>query len=362
MFLKALRLKDFRLFQDKVLKFSQVASLIIGPNASGKSSLVEAISLLSTGKSFRAARVEELIKFEQSLGQVKGLVAADFRNHDLADLDQLELGIMLTRGVVQGKRTKKTHYIVNQNKRQKKKFVGQLLSVVFKPEDMRLVEGSPSRRRDFLNTPLALVSYHYQHALKTYHQALRKRNKLLSLIKEGRQQPAVLKYWNMAIIKHGEKLHQKRQKFFEFVNAQVKPPLDFKVRYDASVLTKERLQQYQSRELAAGFTLIGPQKDDFKVLIRLAGQHRPVTSFGSRGQKRLAVLWLKRAELAFLKSKTGRQPILVLDDILSELDKRSRALVLDLVQGEQVIITTTDLALLAELELKFGQLQQIELV
>ncbi|MBD3250619.1 MAG: DNA replication and repair protein RecF [Candidatus Pacebacteria bacterium] len=361
MFVQALRLNHFRLFTDQVFHFDQPVAVVLGSNAAGKSSLVEAIDLLATGQSFRAGRVEEMIQFDQEIGRVKAKVSSQLGVDDkLADLDQVELEITLTNGEVRGKKTHKQLYAVNQNKRRKKDFVGKLLTVVFRPEDLRLIEGSPSRRRDYLDKPMSFVSQQYSLSLGKYNKALRRRNKLLSQIREGEQPETALKFWDMSILKHGQILQDQRKKYCQFMNQSVESPLPMKIEYQPSLITPDRLEQYRRREVAAGYTLIGPHKDEIDVQLDL-DDYRSLASFGSRGQKRLGVLWLKRAEFQFLEEQTERTPVLLLDDILSELDQDSRKLVVGLVGSEQLIITTTQPELVKELEQLVGQVQLIEL-
>ena len=376
MFVSRLHLKDFRLFADQLFEFNQQLTVLYGPNAAGKSSVVEALALLSSGKSFRAGKVEEMIAFQADLARVSlkansslAAIKASPAETDLAGLDELSLSILLTRGVVNGKRTHRQLYNVNDNRRRKKDFVGQLLTVVFRPEDMRLIEGSPGRRRDFLNTPLQLTSRNYGHHLSQYEKALRRRNKLLSLIKDGEQSASVLTYWDLSLIKHGEKIQQHRRDLTEFINAQVESPLPMRITYRPSLISQSALDSHKRAAIATGFTLIGPHKDDFLILIdanakegaadgRATSQIRSTNfqsldAFGSRGQKRLGVLWLKKAELMYLKQQTQQQPVLLLDDILSELDKENRQRVLELIKEEQTIITTAYPALIKEVRAKF---------
>ena len=141
---------------------------------------------------------------------------------------------------------------------------------------------------------------------------------------------SALTYWTMTILKHGQILQRQRRQFFEFCQT-VDFPLEFQVEYDLSAITEERLEKYADREIAAGYTLVGPHKDDLLVKAKLSEQEtrfRDVSTYGSRGQRRLAVLWLKTCELAFIEAETGQKPILLLDDILSELD------------GHQALLTT----------------------
>lgn len=372
MFVKKLHLKDFRLFPEKLFEFKQDAVVLVGPNASGKTAVMEAIYLLSAGQSFRADKVEEMIGFNQDLARVKAKIYPDgsTAEDDLGGLDELQLSLMLTKGQVNGKRTQKKLYSVNDNRRRKKDFTGKLLAVIFRPEDMRLVEGSPGRRRDFLDLPLQLTDQYYVQASTQYAKALRRRNKLLSLVQEKQQPASVLTYWDMSLVKHGELIQKKRRQFIDFINANVEPPLPMQIQYQPSIISKQRIKDHRQSAIAAGFTLIGPHKDDFFIELDFAdskeskespSNHQPLDAYGSRGQKRMGVLWLKKAELMFLRSETQRRPVLLLDDILSELDAENRQKVLQLIDGEQTFITTVDKDLIDEIEIKFPDYELIEL-
>jgi DNA replication and repair protein RecF len=349
--LSSLELQSFRNHSARAITFDQPCVLIAGPNASGKTSIIEAVQLLASGESFRAGKVEEMVAFGQELARIKAVVETPE--------EPTELEIMVTRGLVQGKRAASRLYSINQVRRRKKDFLGQLFAVSFRPEDMRLIEGSPGRRRQFMDTPLAMVSPAYAHSLKTYDQALRKRNKLLLAVREHEMPQTVLHYWNLQLIKHGQVLQEHRRELLAgFAGPEF--PLQFSVEYQPSLISEQRIAEYQSRAIAAGHTLVGPHKDDLTV--ELTPTDKPdfnVAVYGSRGQQRMAVLWLKVCELAYLTSKTDQPPLLLLDDILSELDHDMQSLVLSLLQNRQSIVTTTDPAILQNLNIPSSDYQSI---
>lgn len=342
--LTQLSLSHFRNYETKTIDFKtpttiSPTTILVGPNAVGKTSIIEAIHLLASGDSFRATKIEQMIEFDQELGRVRGKVQTNG--------DEIELEVMLTRGEVQGRRTQKRLFSINNARRSKRKFVGQLLTVVFRPEDMRLIEGSKHRRRDFMDEPLCLVDGEYARALDTYSQALLKRNRLLFQVREGEMPRSALTFWTMTILKHGQFIQEKRRQFLDFFKS-VDFSVPFSVEYDSSPITEQRQEKYAKREIAAGHTLIGPHKDD--LIIKLAveteksgEERRDIALFGSRGQQRMGVLWLKTCELAFLKHETQQEPILLLDDVLSELDADHKELVLNLLDGTQTIITTASI-------------------
>ena len=337
--LNQLSLAHFRNYTTKIIKFNQPTTILVGPNAIGKTSIVEAIHLLASGDSFRATKIEQMIEFEAELARVKGKVHTNG--------DEVTLEVILTRGEVQGKKVQKRIFSINEARRAKRKFVGQLLTVVFRPEDMRLVEGSKRRRRDFMDIPLSLIDSEYLRAINTYSKALIRRNRLLTQVREGEMPRSTLTFWTLTVLKHGQIIQEKRQQFLEFFKS-VDFPVPFHVEYDASLMTEERMNKYADREIAAGHTLIGPHKDD--LIVKLAveteasgEERRDIALYGSRGQQRMGVLWLKTCELAFLEHETQEKPLLLLDDVLSELDDNHQQLVLSLLDGHQTIITTASL-------------------
>ncbi len=327
-----LALQNFRQHSSFVIQFPTQSTVIIGPNASGKTTILEAVHMLSTGNSFRAGKIEEMILFDEELGRVKAKTTLN------GESDEVE--IMLTRGVVQGKRTQHRLFSVNGVKKRKKDAVGKFFTVLFRPEDMRLIEGSPARRRSYIDAPLSVLYYKYAVALKNYEQTLKRRNKLLWQVREGEQSRSTLQYWNMGLIKHGEILQEYRRAFFSTF-AEVAFPVNFSVEYMASVISEERIAEYLPREIAAGHTLIGPHKDDINIILH-SDRDMDIAVYGSRGQQRLAVLWLKFCELEYIAKISGQKPVLLLDDIMSELDVDSQHIVLQTLANYQSIVTSTD--------------------
>lgn len=334
----SLSLQNFRKFSSKIVEFDDQLTVLLGQNASGKTSVIEAIHLLGTGESFRAGRVDEMIQFDQELGRVKATVL-------LANETEPEnLEILLTHGQVQGKKTAKRLYSLNDVRKRKADVVGKLVSVVFRPEDMRLVEGSPGRRRQFIDTALSMLTRKYAWSLATYEQALKQRNRLLLQVREGESPRTALHYWDLQLLKHGEIVQNMRTEFlnsFHYVDF----PVNFQIEYLLSEISEARMAEYQDRSIASGHTLIGPHKDDFRITLTdplTSMDNRDVALYGSRGQQRLAVLWLKICELAFSETKVADKPVLLLDDIMSELDEQSREKVVGLMEKYQTIISTTD--------------------
>jgi DNA replication and repair protein RecF len=332
MIISKLRLQNFRLYSKKEFAFEGKNTLIVGQNTVGKTNILEAIYLLASGKSFRAGLESEMITWDSEVGRVKGEVRDDKEKTDLE--------IVLTRGEVLGEKTAKKKFLVNGVSRRMFDFVGKLKAVYFRPEDLDLVTDSPSLRRKYLDLVLGQVDKEYLRNLLSYEKGLRQRNKLLERIREEGVPRSQLLFWDQLLIKTGNYLTEKREEFIEYCN-QKKTIANYQLEYDKSVISPARLEEYAIEEVAAASTLVGPHRDDFCFLLKKRDLH----AFGSRGEQRLGVLWLKLAELEFISERTQERPILLLDDIFSELDEKHREQVLGIIGKQQTIITTTDLNL-----------------
>ncbi len=343
MYLSSLSLHHFRNYAKKTFPFENGFTVIIGENARGKTNILEAISLLANGESFRARRIEEMVQWEHELGRAQGVVE-DIQGN------QTNLEVMVTTGLVQGERVQKRKFLVDGVSKRRKDFIGNLLAVAFRPEDLDLMTDGPSLRRAFLNTVLSQASWEYRHALELYEKALKRRNALLDVLRDGQTTRASFPFWDQLLIEHGSVLTNMRRSFVETINSTSDFPLQFTVLYDSSLISGKRLHQYAIEEVAAGHTLVGPHKDDFAVTLSDKKGNfskntyaKDIGTFGSRGEQRMAVLWLKIQEMEYLEEKKGVRPILLLDDILSELDEKHQHIALDLAEKQQTILTTADL-------------------
>lgn len=349
--IQKLRLTSFRNFKNKLFEFSPKITVIIGPNASGKTNILESLYALSTGKSFKARLEEEMITHDQELARVKGKLLSG---------DVLE--IILTRGELSLGTSRvqpapRKRLLVNAVSRRLLDFAGNFKVVLFGPWDLDLVTASPALRRRFLDAVLFQVDREYRRAALSYEKGLRQRNKLLYRIREdlsasGRKTSrSSLLFWDRLLIKNGNYLTDCREEFISFINQT--PDFhgqDFSVLYDKSAISESRLEQYQVEEVAAATTLVGPHRDDFCLHLQKKRHSRELDRFGSRGEQRMSVLWLKLAELSFIEQKTSEKPTLLLDDIFSELDHKHREIVMNLAASQQTIITTADPAFIANLK------------
>ncbi len=334
MHLKHLSLQNFRSYKKTEFNFSSDITLIVGPNTSGKSNLIEAIFFMAAGKSFRIDRDEQLVNFEKDIARVKAKIGLDKIGVEKKDLE----AVIAKRGVGGNLRSFKK-YLVNGVTKRKVDFVGNFFAVIFAPNDLEIIIGSPSKRRNFIDNILVQTDRDYRLAIGFYEKGLRLRNALLHKAKETGVRPEKeFVYWDNLLINQGQKITKKREDFVVYLNSSKKNILNFNIFYDLSIISKERLEQYKDAEVASGVTLVGPHRDDF--VINLKDEH-DIKFFGSRGQQRLAILQLKILELIFIEKTTGNKPALLLDDIFSELDEGHINLVLDMVGAQQTIMTTT---------------------
>lgn len=339
MFLKSLALQNFRNYEKATFDFTAMTILFAGPNSAGKTNLLEAINLLSLGKSFKTQKDLEMIMFGQGLSRVSGTVVAN-----LGEVEGVDLAVLLATGEAVGKESFSKRFFVNNIPKRRTELAGNMSTVLFSPVDIDIVIGGPSLRRGFLDTVLEQVDRDYALAVDAYIKAVRQRNALLEIAREqGVRHEKQFAYWDESLIKNSQIIQEKRHEFVTFVNKEKKDLFDFVMFYDKSEMSEARLLQYREAEMASGVTLIGPHRDDFTLSMYADRvlETKDMRQFASRGQQRIAMLQLKILQLLFTEEKTGRRPLLLLDDIFSELDESHIQLVLEEVGRQQTFITTT---------------------
>jgi len=349
--LAKIQLSNFRSFKSKILQFSPKTTVIVGPNASGKTNIIEAILLLSTGKSFHARIEEEMVAYDEEIARVKGAIV------DKGDGERqgTNLEVVLTRGEITiGKSPEKVEKVarkkllLNGISKRLVDFAGNFKTVLFGPWDMDLVTDAPSIRRRFLDTVLSQVDREYRRASLSYEKGLRQRNKLLWRIREEGLSRNQLLFWDKLLIKNGDYISKKREEFIDFANLSTQlEAANYRLLYDKSYISETRLEQYADEEVAAATTLVGPHRDDFIFEIKsqkskVENNERELARYGSRGEQRIGILWLKLAELTYIEQVTKERPTLLLDDIFSELDHEHRNIVFEVAKAQQTIITTAE--------------------
>ncbi|MEK7551671.1 MAG: DNA replication and repair protein RecF [Patescibacteria group bacterium] len=346
--LKSIHLQNFRSYKKTDFIFSNTSTLIVGPNTIGKSNLLEAIFLIATGKSFRTDKDSQMLLLGKEVGRVK------------AKVDDLELEVVVTNGNVGGVKSQYKKFLINGVAKRRVDFSGNLLAVLFSPADLEIIVDSPSLRRSFLDNVLEQVDREYRLASISYIKAIRQRNALLEIAKDtGVRNEKQLEYWDNLVIQNGQIITQKREDFIDFVNTSKKDIFSFFINYDKSIISRQRLDQYKLEEKLAGVTLVGPHRDDFSLLMKEKSD-QDIKYFGSRGQQRLSILQLKTLEINFIEKSVGKRPLLLLDDIFSELDSGHIDLVISQIGKQQAIVTTTHKEFVGKKFLK--EMEVIELV
>ena len=343
MILKNLTLQNFRSYRKKHWNLSEANNVIVADNGAGKTNLLEAVYLLATGKSFRAEKDEEMVLYGEEFGRVTGDVHLGGGHSDTSEV--VNLTVVLS---------KPKRFFINNVGKRRLDFAGKLVCVLFRPEDIDLVLGSPSLRREYLDSVLEQIDREYRRCNLSYHKGLRQRNKLLEKIRDGEAQRRQLLFWDELIIKNGEIVSAKREEFINFINNEFKKKkLEDSLIYDKSIISPVRLEQYADNEIRVGKTLVGPHRDDFIFFRQRQGKvKKDLSIFGSRGEQRMAVFNLKLAELEYIEKTIGEPastsaslggpPLLLLDDIFSELDHEHREEVFKLLDRQQTIMTTAD--------------------
>ncbi|MCK8826833.1 DNA replication/repair protein RecF [Natroniella acetigena] len=346
MFLSQLYLKNFRNYKHQHLKFNQNLNLIVGANAQGKTNILEAIYLLGTGNSHRTNLDSELVNWNKDNFYIKGELIKKSQNY------QLEVNYQGRNKIIK----------INSNKLQRiSDLVGYLNIVIFSPEDLSLVKGSPSRRRKFINLEVSQISSYYKHLLTEYGKILKQRNNLLKEIRDNNIPQHMLQVWEQQLIDTGSKIIKRRLEALDKLSILAKLmqrkitdgketlllKYDTKLEINTESSIQEIKEQFKyllnkkrEREIEHGVTKVGPHRDDISLIVN----NIDIRKFGSQGQQRTTALAIKLAELEFMKAEIGEYPILLLDDVFSELDEGRRFKLLKVIQNKiQTFITTTHL-------------------
>ncbi|MGM0501539.1 MAG: DNA replication/repair protein RecF [Bacillota bacterium] len=352
MYLSQLFLNKFRNYSEQYVQFNQNLNLIIGENAQGKTNLLEAIYLLGTGDSHRTNINSELVNWKQNGFYLKGELIKKSQDY--------KLEMKLKNGSKEIR--------VNDNKLEKTSdLLGYLNVIIFSPEDLELVKGSPRLRRKFINLELSQIQPYYKHNLKEYNQVVKQRNNLLKKIRDANAPDNMLEVWNQQLVELGTKIIKKRLEALDKLKVLARlmqrkltnGTESLKLKYDSKLNIKHNsskseikekfttyLKKNKKKEIERGVTTIGPHRDD----ISLSVNEVDIRKYGSQGQQRTTALALKLSELEFMKSEIGEYPVLLLDDVFSELDNKRSEYLLETIKNKiQTFITSTNLKRLEDL-------------
>lgn len=379
MYLKKLELKNYRNYSYVNLNFDKNTILILGNNGNGKTNLLESIYYLSTGRSHRTYSQDEIIKWDSDYSIIKALIGSE-KNNGIDHLIEIEL-------------RKENNIKIRVDKiyqRKKSDFISMLPSVIFSPDDLKIVKSGPSDRRNFLDSILEKLDWKYYRQRLQYQKILVQRSSLIKSIsgRAGAASNSTLEVWNDNIVRYGTDIIEKRYRllaefrdeFRSYVNSFFKgvevdlfyvfswdrgDNLDEYTDYfDVKSYKKEnfiennlkdifyrKLIESLQKDLLYKTTTVGPHRDDFIILLN----GKNIRSFGSQGQQRVASISLKLCELDILRKRIKKDPILLLDDVFSELDIERRKLLVKAVSDRfQTFVTTTNISYLDKLDLEFG--------
>ena len=339
MIIEKISLENFRNYGEQEIEVSPNINVFFGNNAQGKTNVLEAIYYTALGRSFRTYKDAELIRFENDLGKIHIEYEKNNREN--------EIEIQLS------KKEKKTIWLNGIKLIKNSELLGNLNIVLFSPDDIIILKQAPALRRRFLDILISQLKPSYVHVLSEYNKVLDQRNALLKsrridTIDVWDEQLATLAgkiydYRKMYIEKLGEKMHTIHPKVTNGKET-------IKICYQTKFTTKEEflrlLQKNREHDLFKGYTTIGPHREDFEIEIN----NTVLNIYGSQGQHRTAVLSLKIAEMEILKEETGENPILLLDDVTSELDLERINLIFSTIKDYQVFITCTDASIVVNNE------------
>ncbi len=337
---KSLSVTNFRNYERESITFCEDTNVIYGNNAQGKTNLLEAIYLFSHGRSHRTKSDTELIKFGAEFARLSVVFSDSSRDY---------------RAVMQllpnGKKTVK----INNVPITKLSMLMRYLNVVmFSPEDLEIIKGAPQLRRRFLDEAISQLYPVYLKSLISYHKNLAQKNSLLKKMKfAAKTEDPMLSVWNEQIAEDGSRIMEYRRDFVESLNGFAKEihnnisgenlNLVYTPSVECDIISKEgflnKLEAVSLREIENGSSLYGIQRDDLRLFI----DDKEVKTYASQGQQRTAVLSLKMAQMENINSVRNEYPVLLLDDIMSELDITRRTYLTEKIRGKQVILTCTDI-------------------
>ncbi|MGN0704633.1 MAG: DNA replication/repair protein RecF [Lentihominibacter sp.] len=339
MYIREIELKDFRNYRELKVSFSRKVNIFLGNNAQGKTNLLEGIYLNAMARSFKTSKDREMIRFGEEFCKIRTVSVID-------DEDQ-------TTEIVITKDGKKGIKLDGVKVNRTSELLDRIYIIIFSPEDLKIVKDEPEKRRKFIDRELCQIKPGYYSDLSNYRKALRQRN---TYLKETEIETSVLDIWDYELAKYGSKVILKRKEFIDKINIisnrihegisggreklelKYEPNVDFTENTEQDyyeLLVSERNDDIRNRNTGRG-----PHKDDLSI----SGNGVDFRKFGSQGQQRTAALSLKLSEIKLIEEETGEKPVLLLDDVLSELDNDRQTYLINSLGENQMFITTTDLS------------------
>ena len=353
MIIKSIDLDHFRNYENLHLELGEGIHILYGDNAQGKTNILEAICLASSNKSHRGAKDKEMIRFGAENAHIK--MIADKKGVEY------RIDLHLKSGGNKG-------IAVNSVPvRKTRDFLGIINTVLFSPEDLQIVKEGPQERRKFIDTELCQLDKIYLNSFINYKKALEQRNQLLKDIYFEPSLRETLDIWDEQLLKYGTDLINLRKQFIDDLKIVIRPIHDrlsggkeiLELDYEANVSSedfREELKKSREKDLKSKTSNVGPHRDD--IAFMLNGLDARV--YGSQGQQRTCALSLKMAEIEIVKERTGDSPVLLLDDVLSELDMNRQQYLLESIGGIQTVITCTGLEDFVNRQVRINKVYRVE--
>ena len=333
MLIKEITLENFRNYSFQKINLNKNVNVFFGDNAQGKTNILEAIFFASIGKSFRTNKEKELIKEKETLAKIQIDYFKDNREKKI----NVEI------------EDKKKFFINDIQIKKLSELVGNINVVLFTPEDIEILRNEPIKRRKFLNIMISQLRPKYIHLLAEYNKILEQRNNYLKQIKYENKSINNLEIWDEQLIQIGFKIYEYRKEFIEKINKKIlkihlkttnnKEKIEIKYKSNINENNfKEKLVNSQKIDIERGYTSIGVHRDDFEIFIN----NKNVSIYGSQGQQRSSIISLKLAEAEVVYEEIEDYPIILLDDFMSELDKKRITGFINNIKNNQVLITCTE--------------------
>lgn len=342
MYIKNIKLKNYRSYRNLEIEFNKKTNILIGNNAQGKTNILEAIYLMCLAKSFRTNKDKEMIKFMEEKAFIKCISVNEYEEETEIEI-QIEKIAKIIK--INGKEiTKKSDILNNVN------------IVIFSPEDLKIIKEEPEKRRVFLDREISQIKPLYFKNLSKYKKILMQKNSLLKIENVNKE---LIDVWNIELINYAAKIIKDRSIFINKINKISRKihnsitsneeclKIEYETKYEIKTDEQEQkevlieaIKKRTKDELKRRVSLVGPHRDDLKISIN----NVDVRNFGSQGQQRTAALSLKLAEIELIKEETKENPILLLDDVLSELDINRQNFLIESLKDLQLFLTTTEIS------------------
>lgn len=336
MILKSIELKNFRNYEDLDLKFDSGTNILFGDNAQGKTNILEAAYVSGTTKSHKGSRDKDMIRFGEDESHIRTIVEKQGKEYQL----DIHLKKNRSKGIAINKVPIK----------KASELFGILNMVFFSPEDLNIIKNGPSERRRFLDAEICQLDKIYLSDLTRYNKILMQRNRLLKDMQHQPQLMETLPVWDMQLVEYGKRLIRRRRQFVEELSEIVTgihrnisgKREELVLRYEPSIdaeFLEDELKRVREKDRKYAQTSVGPHRDDISFFIRGVD----IRKFGSQGQQRTSALSLKLSEIELVRQTIHDTPVLLLDDVLSELDSNRQNYLLNSIHDIQTMITCTGL-------------------